>query len=177
MFGLPGAGFTDISLSGILSRPWSRFSSLPPEVDVPLPLGFDPFEAPLVAPGAALGLAELAAGSPAVEPRPLGPPLWAKATEQPATTAIMTIATRFISKLPGCGHLIPLNECCSCHHVPRNASVAQPSMVRGNHHKFISFSDSAWSFAMLKDNGFLVVVAIACLALMGIGGIIAHVAN
>jgi hypothetical protein len=48
----------------------------------------------------------------------------------------------------------------------------------GNHPKFISFSDfPAWSFAMLKDNGFLVAVAIACLALMGIGGIIVHVAN
>jgi hypothetical protein len=33
------------------------------------------------------------------------------------------------------------------------------------------------SFAVLKDNGFLVVVAMACLALMGIGGIIAHIAN
>jgi hypothetical protein len=34
-----------------------------------------------------------------------------------------------------------------------------------------------WSFAVLKDNGFLVVVAMACLALMGIGGIIAQIAN
>jgi hypothetical protein len=34
-----------------------------------------------------------------------------------------------------------------------------------------------WRFAVLKDNGFLVVVAMVCLALMGIGGIIAHVAN
>ena len=30
---------------------------------------------------------------------------------------------------------------------------------------------------MLKDNGFLVVMAIVCLALVGIGGILAHVAN
>jgi hypothetical protein len=30
---------------------------------------------------------------------------------------------------------------------------------------------------MLKDNGFLVVVAIVCLVLIGIGGIVAHIAN
>jgi hypothetical protein len=38
--------------------------------------------------------------------------------------------------------------------VPGQPSIAQPSIGRGNHH-----------------------VAITCLALMGIGGIIAHVAN
>jgi hypothetical protein len=43
-------------------------------VDVPLPLGLEP-----VVP--ALGLAELAAGSPVVEPLPLGAPLWASAIE------------------------------------------------------------------------------------------------
>ena len=31
-----------MSLSGILSLPWSLFSSLPPDVEVPLPLRFDP---------------------------------------------------------------------------------------------------------------------------------------
>jgi hypothetical protein len=61
-------------LSGILSLPWSPLSSLPPEVDVPLPLGFDPVVVPL---GAAAGLAELAAGSPCIDPRPLGAPFWA----------------------------------------------------------------------------------------------------
>jgi hypothetical protein len=43
-------------------------------VDVPLPLGLEP-----VVP--ALGLAELAAGSPVVAPLPLGTPLWARAIE------------------------------------------------------------------------------------------------
>jgi hypothetical protein len=47
-------------------------SSLPPDVEVPLPLGFDFIEFPVV--GAEPGVAELAAGSPVVAPRPLGPP-------------------------------------------------------------------------------------------------------
>lgn len=78
MLGLPGAGFTAILLSGILSRPPSMLSSLPPDVDVPLPL-IDDLE-PVVGAGAALGLEELAAGSPLVEPRPIGLP-WANAKE------------------------------------------------------------------------------------------------
>ena len=40
---LPGVGFTFALLSGILSRPSSPFSSLPPELDVPLPLVLCPF--------------------------------------------------------------------------------------------------------------------------------------
>ena len=79
MAGLPGAGLTDISLSGILSLPWSLLSSRPPEVELPLPLGLD--DAPVVLRGSALGFSELAAGSPVVEPRPLGPPLCANATD------------------------------------------------------------------------------------------------
>ena len=79
MAGLPGAGLTDISLSGILSLPWSLLSARPPEVELPLPLG--PDAAPVVPLGAALGFSELAAGSPVVEPRPLGPPLCASATD------------------------------------------------------------------------------------------------
>src|SRR4051795_299573 len=58
-------------LSGILSRPWSPLSSLPPEVEVPLPLGLDLVVLPVV--GEAAGVAELAAGSPVIEPRPVGP--------------------------------------------------------------------------------------------------------
>jgi hypothetical protein len=77
MAGLPGAGRTDISLSGILSRPWSLLSSRPPDVELPLPVAFD--DEPVVLLGAARGFAELAAGSPVVEPRPLGPPLCATA--------------------------------------------------------------------------------------------------
>ena len=61
-------------LSGILSRPWSPFASLPPDVDVPLPLRLGLFALPVVVDGEAAGFAELAAGSPTVDPRPLGPP-------------------------------------------------------------------------------------------------------
>jgi hypothetical protein len=46
-------------LSGILSRPWSPLTSLPPEVELPLPLLLESI--PVVSP---LELAELAAGSP-----------------------------------------------------------------------------------------------------------------
>jgi hypothetical protein len=53
------SGITDLSLLGMVSRPWSPLASLPPDVDVPLPLLFaaipvvseEPFE-----------LAELAGG-------------------------------------------------------------------------------------------------------------------
>jgi hypothetical protein len=34
------SGITDLLLFGIVSRPWSPFASLPPDVDVPLPLLF-----------------------------------------------------------------------------------------------------------------------------------------
>jgi hypothetical protein len=40
MSGFPGLRFTAMLFSGILSRPWSLLASLPPEVDVPLPLLF-----------------------------------------------------------------------------------------------------------------------------------------
>jgi hypothetical protein len=40
MSGFPGLGLTAMLFSGILSRPWSLLASLPPEVDVPLPLLF-----------------------------------------------------------------------------------------------------------------------------------------
>ena len=59
-------------LSGIVSRPPSILSSLPPEADVPLPLE-EELE-PVVLLGSALGLDVLAAGSPLIEPRPLGLP-------------------------------------------------------------------------------------------------------
>jgi hypothetical protein len=52
-------------------------ASLPPEVDVPLPLGLEFIELPVV--GDALGVAELAAGSPVTEPLPVGVPFWAYA--------------------------------------------------------------------------------------------------
>jgi hypothetical protein len=57
-------------------------ASLPPDEDVPLPLGFAFEELPTV--GEVPGVAELAAGSPIVEPRPLGPPLFEPAWFDPA---------------------------------------------------------------------------------------------
>jgi len=48
-------------------------------VDVPLPLRLGVIELPVV--GDELGLAELAAGSPVVDPAPLGAPLCAFAKE------------------------------------------------------------------------------------------------
>ncbi len=59
-----------------MSRPESPLASLPPDVDVPLPLGFDRATLPVVVPvfGAVPGVAELAAGSPVIDPRPLGLP-------------------------------------------------------------------------------------------------------
>ncbi|MDI3562657.1 hypothetical protein [Bradyrhizobium sp. Arg816] len=50
-------------------------SSLPPEVEVPLPLGFDLVAVPVVC-ESACGVAELAAGSPVTAPRQLGGPAW-----------------------------------------------------------------------------------------------------
>jgi len=47
-------------------------SSLPPDVEVPLPLGEE--VEPVVWGGAALGLEVLAAGSPVIDPLPLGLP-------------------------------------------------------------------------------------------------------
>jgi hypothetical protein len=56
-------------------------------VDVPLPLGLDFIELPVV--GDVPGVAELAAGSPVLEPRPLGTPLcaYAKAPESVSAAA------------------------------------------------------------------------------------------
>jgi hypothetical protein len=68
-------------LSGILSRPASPLSSLPPEDEVPLPLGFERAAVPVVG-ESAFGLAELAAGSQVTAPRPLGAPPWAKAAPE-----------------------------------------------------------------------------------------------
>jgi hypothetical protein len=73
-------------LSGILSRPWSPLSSRPPDVDVPLPLGLGFIELPVV--GDVPAVAELTAGSPVVDPRPLGaPPPCANAGMPPSTSA------------------------------------------------------------------------------------------
>jgi hypothetical protein len=71
-------------------------ASLPPEVDVPLPLGLGFIELPVV--GEVPGVAELAAGSPIVEPRPLGPPFWANAEAlNNANAAVNAIAGNFMA--------------------------------------------------------------------------------
>lgn len=99
------SGMTLRSESGILSWPALPLASLPPELDVPLPLREELF---VVAPefGAVEGFAELAAGSPVTEPRPLGPPCAcarppesAIATNTPATVDFMRgIPFRFIQR-------------------------------------------------------------------------------
>jgi hypothetical protein len=84
----------------ILSLPWSPLSSRPPEVDVPLPLGFDFVALPVV--GEELGAAELAAGSPVVDPGPLGPPaVCASASvEHNARAEPKAIGVSFIASIP-----------------------------------------------------------------------------
>ena len=61
---------------------------------MPLPLGLACIELPVV--GDVAGVAELAAGSPVVEPRPLGAPLWAyakvhKSASAPATAIVVSL--------------------------------------------------------------------------------------
>ena len=86
-------------LSGILSLPASPLSSRPPDVDVPLPLRLGVVALPVV--GAEPGLAELAAGSPAVDPRPLGaPPCASASVEQSANPKANTIRVSFIANHP-----------------------------------------------------------------------------
>jgi hypothetical protein len=63
-------------------------ASLPPEVDVPLPLRVGFMVLPVV--GDDPGVAELAAGSPDTAPRPLAPPDWAKAAPQQRTSTAAT---------------------------------------------------------------------------------------
>ena len=71
-------------------------ASLPPEVDVPLPLKLGFIELPVV--GDVPGVVELAAGSPVVEPRPLGAPLCAYAKVlQSASAAASEITVNFMA--------------------------------------------------------------------------------
>lgn len=72
----------------------SPLSSFPPEVDVPLPLAFGVI--PVVAFGSAPGFAELAAGPPVVDPRPLGLPC---AQAKLPSTKLMMIATILMAYL------------------------------------------------------------------------------
>jgi hypothetical protein len=90
------SGLTPGLLSGILSLPWSPLASLPPDVDVPLPLRLGLIELPVV--GDVLGVAELAAGSPVVEPRPLGaPPCACAKVLESASAAASEIAESFMA--------------------------------------------------------------------------------
>jgi hypothetical protein len=61
-------------------------ASLPPEVEVPLPLRLGFIELPVV--GEVFGVAELAAGSPVVDPRPLGTPVCACANAPKSVRAV-----------------------------------------------------------------------------------------
>jgi hypothetical protein len=71
-------------------------SSLPPELDVPLPLLLGVNELPVV--GEVPGVAELAAGSPVVEPLPLGTPFCAFAgTMANIRVAVRAVAMDFMS--------------------------------------------------------------------------------
>ena len=87
------------SPSSILSRPASPLSSLPPELDVPLPLGLDRVDVPVVG-VSARGVAELAAGSPVTAPRPLGAPPCANADPANNITAPITANPAFMCALP-----------------------------------------------------------------------------
>jgi hypothetical protein len=96
------SGITFLSLSGILSSPWSPLASLPPELEVPLPLRLGFTELPVV--GAVPGVAELAAGSPLTAPRPLAPPDCAKAVPEQSTIAATTAGfMTFMGKSLRCG--------------------------------------------------------------------------
>lgn len=75
MSGFPGVDFTAMLLSGILSRPWSPLASLPPDVEVPLPLLLG-----LIPVVSGFAFCELAAGSPVTAPCPLGFPFCANET-------------------------------------------------------------------------------------------------
>jgi hypothetical protein len=71
-------------------------ASLPPEVDMPLPLRLGFIELPVV--GEVPGVAELAAGSPVVDPRPLGTPLCACAkAPQSVSVAASRIVVNFMA--------------------------------------------------------------------------------
>jgi hypothetical protein len=73
-------------------------ASLPPEVDVPLPLRLGCIEFPVV--GEVPGVAELAAGSPVVDPRPLGTPVCAYAKPlESVSAAANAIAANFMAVL------------------------------------------------------------------------------
>jgi hypothetical protein len=92
-------GRTVLLDSGILSLPPSPLSSRPPEVDVPLPLRLGFVALPVV--GAEPGVAELAAGSPVVDPEPLGaPPVCASASvEHSASPKANAIGVSFIATI------------------------------------------------------------------------------
>lgn len=89
---------TDLSLSGIVSLPWSPLASLPPDVEVPLPLLFGAM--PVVSLGL-FELAEFAAGRGVP-----GPPasLWAYASGPDIkNAAVKAIAVIFMAEQASTG--------------------------------------------------------------------------
>jgi hypothetical protein len=88
------SGITDLLLFGIVSRPWSPLASLPPEVDVPLPLLFGAM--PVVSAGPLD--AELAAGRGVPGP----PALLCAYTSEPdrAKAVAKKTAESFIAGIP-----------------------------------------------------------------------------
>jgi hypothetical protein len=78
-------------------------SSRPPDVEVPLPLRLGFIALPVV--GDVPGVAELAAGSPVVDPRPLGTPppcAWAKLaprTKADANAMTLSFIIEFLSDI------------------------------------------------------------------------------
>jgi len=95
------SGMTLRPESGILSRPASPLASLPPDVNVPLPLRLVPAELPVVVSefGDDDGFAELAAGSPTTEPRPLGPPCACAMLPESRDSVNNTIVADFMRRL------------------------------------------------------------------------------
>jgi hypothetical protein len=87
-----------LAVSAILSLPWSPLASLPPDVDVPLPLLLGFMELPVV--GDVEGFAELDAGSPVTDPLPLGICDCARANPRDSTKAALGEMTAIFMKVP-----------------------------------------------------------------------------
>jgi hypothetical protein len=120
-------------------------ASLPPEVDVPLPLGLGFVELPVV--GDVPGVAELAAGSPVVDPRPLGAPPCAHANvfASPRTIAAVAnaIAVSFMAAPCGRRRIIPAINCGSAavrsSTLPPQAHVTSVSFQRNGAVAILNF--------------------------------------
>lgn len=85
-------GITDLPLSGIASRPWSPLESLPPDVDVPLPLLFGAMPVVSLALEAELAAGRGVPGFPAL--------LWAYAKEPDKTKAVAKNIEESFMRIP-----------------------------------------------------------------------------